>query len=97
MPVLRGQTNDWEVIGDWRFNKGKGADIHIRLMQDKGNKCLTFDIREFVSKVQPNAYTGPTKKGIRLDASLLPSLMEALEAAQEEIGQRTGSSVGQDG
>jgi len=65
------------------IEKGPMSRIVVSLTEFRGN--YYFDIREYIKS---ESYTGPTKKGIRLDVELYPKFKEIIEELGKEIEKK---------
>ncbi len=74
------------IVG--RFAKNSMEDVVVTL--DSFRNIPLIDVRVYASFTTPGDERKPTKKGISIKRELLPSLIEALQAASAEIANPTG-------
>lgn len=81
---LRGEVCRREGAEYARVSKGKEIDIVVTtITPDDGQALPGVDVREHVCS---NAYTGPTKKGIRFAWEKLPEVIACLKTLAEKLG-----------
>lgn len=73
-------SNSSKEIG--AIEKNPNTRIVVSLTEFKGRTYV--DIREHIAT---ESYSGPTKKGLRLDVEFFEDFLEVLKTAQKEIGK----------